>query len=392
MRFQALLLSLVILVSLLLSEVNKPSGESPEAKVEPALASQELKLDNPFSIFLEDFYSVLSEKMNPVRNFISNGVNLVGQGLALAAANLNQNLAATKEIFKSDTSYESYPSTPALVSGTRINTPDASLIFPCQPSNSTKLSLLGQPDQSGFTGFTGKAILMKYLNPSTDLGQVIFELNPEKRWPIASLTKLMTAVLAIEKMDLNKEAVMSEKAVTTEGTAGEFQNGEVFRFQDLIKAMLISSSNDAAVAIAETFGERDFINEMQKKAAGLKMFSTTYLEPTGLSFINQSTVSDLAKLMNYIYLSHPEILEISRQKEAEILELRLNKPRKLLTINKFAGKPDFIGGKTGYIDEAGRNLIGLFDINGKTVLIITLGAEDSFKETEKLKGLVKNCQ
>jgi len=214
----------------------------------------------------------------------------------------------------------------------------------------------------------------------------------------------MTAIVSIEKMDLDKEIIMTKKAVDTEGTAGEFEIGEVFKLRDLIKAMLISSSNDAAVAITESFGEprnstelslrgeRDFINEMQKKAAELKMFSTTYLEPSGLSFINQSTVADLAKLMSYIYFEHPEILEISRQKEAEILELKSNKPRRLLTINKFAGEPDFIGGKTGYIDEAGRNLVGIFDIDGKTVLTIILGADDSFKETEKLKSFVENCQ
>ena len=156
--------------------------------------------------------------------------------------------------------------------------------------------------------------------------------------------------------------------------------------------MLIVSSNDAAVAVAENFGEREFINEMQKKASELKMFQTTYLEPTGLSFINQSTADDLAKLATYIYFNHPEILEISRQKETELLELKSNTARKLLSIDKFAGEPDFIGGKTGYIEEADRNLIALFEINGKTILTITLGADDSFEETARLKDLVQNCQ
>jgi D-alanyl-D-alanine carboxypeptidase len=123
------------------------------------------------------------------------------------------------------------------------------------------------------------------------------------------------------------------------------------------------------------------------------MFKTTYLESTGLSVINQSTVNDLAKLATYIYFNHPEILEISRQKETEITELKSNKARKLLSINKFAGEPDFIGGKTGYIEESlGRNLIALFEINGKTVLTITLGADDSFEETARLKEFVQNCQ
>jgi len=402
MRFQALLLSLVILISLVLS-----SG----TKLLTPVNSEELKSNNSFSIFIKDLHSAFLEKIKlagqDLENFqsaFSEKIKLVDQNFASAAANLNQNLVAIKEILssefnnendKSDKSYQSYPSTSALISETKItlrqaqgdgersrtiNSPDASLIFPCKP------------DQSDFTGFTSKAILMKYLNPSAGSGQVIFELNPEKRWPIASLTKLMTAIVSIEKMDLDKEIVMTEKAVATEGTAGEFKIGEVFKLRDLIKAMFISSSNDAAVAIAESFGGQDFINEMQKKASELKMFSTTYLEPTGLSFINQSTANDLAKLMSYIYFEHPEILEISRQKEAEILELKTGEKRRILTVDKFAGEPDFIGGKTGYIDEAGRNLVGLFDINNKMFLTITLGAEDSFKETEKLKGLIQNCK
>jgi len=399
MRFQAILLSLIILVSLLISGAKFPSTPSSKENVSQTAPAET-------SVFVKDLYSALSGRVALVgqnltvanRNLNQNlnqNLNALSRNLTVTADKLDQNLAALKQIASanvhdflakaSDSNPENPPSVisyPALISKAEIN---AEQIFPCNANQSA---------------FVSKAILIKYL----DYNFNVFELNPEKRWPIASLTKLMTAIVSIEKMDLDKEIIMTKKAVDTEGTAGEFEIGEVFKLRDLIKAMLISSSNDAAVAITESFGEprnstelslrgeRDFINEMQKKAAEIKMFSTTYLEPSGLSFINQSTVADLAKLMSYIYFEHPEILEISRQKEAEILELKSNKPRRLLTINKFAGEPDFIGGKTGYIDEAGRNLVGIFDIDGKTVLTIILGADDSFKETEKLKSFVENCQ
>lgn len=391
MRFQAILLSLIILVSLLISGAKFPSTPSSKENVSQTAPAET-------SVFVKDLYSALSGRVALVgqnltvanRNLNQNlnqNLNALSRNLTVTADKLDQNLAALKQIASanvhdflakaSDSNPENPPSVisyPALISKAEIN---AEQIFPCNANQSA---------------FVSKAILIKYLDSSIGSGPTIFELNPEKRWPIASLTKLMTAIVSIEKMDLDKEIIMTKKAVDTEGTAGEFEIGEVFKLRDLIKAMLISSSNDAAVAITEDFEERDFINEMQKKAAEIKMFSTTYLEPSGLSFINQSTVADLAKLMSYIYFEHPEILEISRQKEAEILELKSNKPRRLLTINKFAGEPDFIGGKTGYIDEAGRNLVGIFDIDGKTVLTIILGADDSFKETEKLKSFVENCQ
>lgn len=384
MRFQAVLLSLVILISLLISGAKFPSTRS----------SDESTIVSQTSVFMKDLYSALSGKITLVgqnltvvnRNLNQNlnqNLNAVSQNLTVTANKLNQNLAALKQILSvnvhnflsraSEPNSENPPSVisyPALISKAEINNEQ---VFLCNSNQSA---------------FVSKAILIKYL----DYNFNVFELNPEKRWPIASLSKLMTALVAIEEIDLNKEITMTEKAVSSDGTAGDFKAGEVFKIHDLIKAMLIGSSNDAAVAIAENFGEREFINEMQKKAAELKMFQTTYLEPSGLSFINQSTVNDLAKLATYIYFNHPEILEISRQKETELLELKSNIARKLLSINKFAGEPDFIGGKTGYIEEAGRNLIALFEINGKKVLTITLGADDSFEETARLKEFVQNCQ
>ena len=388
MRFQAVLLSLVILISLLISGAKFSSTRSSNKNVSQTAPAET-------SVFMKDLYSALSGKVALVgqnltvinRNLNQNlnqNLNALSQNLTVTANELDQNLAALKQIASanvhdflaraSESNSENPPyvvSYPALVSKAEIN---AEQIFPCNPNQSA---------------FTSKAMLMKYL----DYNFNVFELNPEKRWPIASLSKLMTALVAIEKIDSDKEIIMTEKAVSSDGTVGDFKAGEIFKIRDLIKAMLVGSSNDAAVAIAEDFGERDFINEMQKKAAELKMFQTAYWESTGLSVVNQSTVNDLAKLVTYIYFNHPEILEISRQKETELTELKSNTSRKLLSINKFAGEPDFIGGKTGYIEEAlGRNLIALFEINGKTVLTITLGADDSFEETARLKEFVQNCQ
>jgi D-alanyl-D-alanine endopeptidase (penicillin-binding protein 7) len=391
MRFQALFLSLVVLISILISGSSFSFREPVNENIQ-STEVKEIKKDNDFIVFLNDFSDALVKK-----------THAANQQLAFMAKNFNQNLLAIKEIlswkFKDEDS--------------NLNNDFNQFYFPVSVLTSeaklNKVNFLSntvcQLNQSDFSDFKSRVILIKYLmdNPS-DSDETIFEFNADKRWPIASITKLMTAVVAMEKMDLDKKITLTEKAVNTEGVAGEFQVGEVFKLQDLIKTMLMASSNDAAMAIAESFGEpsnstnlnlrgeRDFIDEMQRKAAELKMISTTYLEPTGLSFINQSTANDLAKLMTYIYFKHPEILEISRQKEVEILELKSGRKRKILTVNRFAGEPDFIGGKTGYIDEAGRNLVSLFEINGRKVLSVVLGADDSFKETEKLKNLVKNCK
>ncbi len=371
MQIQAILLSLVIIFSIMINSAannNAPSSASseivqteqvkqlkqpvPVAQIE----KEQVDLKNPFVVFVTDVYSAISNK----------AIDL-GKSLALAAENIGKNFNGSE------------------LSLMPISTSTQNTTLISKPDMATK-SL--KCDSGGYD-FTNKAMLAKYIDNG-----IIFESNSENRWPIASITKLMTAVIALEKTDTEKEIKMSESAITTEGLAGGFKAGESFKEIDLIKAMLVASSNDAAVAITENFegGKAAFVDQMQKKAAELKMFQTTYLEPTGLSFINQSTAKDLSTLMSYIYFKHPDILEISRQKEIQIIEREEGKLKKILNVDQFAGESDFIGGKTGFIDESGKNLIAVFDISGKTVVTVVLGADNSFKETAALKSLVQTCK
>ena len=255
-----------------------------------------------------------------------------------------------------------------------------------QSEPNTKLPILN----CGFEDavFRSKAILARYLD-----NQIRFlSLNTNERWPIASLSKLMTAVIAIEKLGLDKKVTMSDTAVNTAGEAGNLNPKEIFTVQDLIKVIIITSSNDAAAALSESLGQKEFVNEMRNKAAELKMTQTTFVEPTGLSFLNQSTAEDLEKLVLYINLNYPEIFDISRVKNSTVRDLASGKRKTLTNINQLAGQTDFLGGKTGHIEEADYNLIALFNINGKEVLTVILGASDIIGEMTKLKNIIYNCQ
>ncbi len=223
-----------------------------------------------------------------------------------------------------------------------------------------------------------------------DSGTELFGLNTYSLWPIASLTKLMTAVITIENVGQNKYIPITEKAWATESMAGGFRVGEVYQASDLIKAMLVVSSNDAAAAIAEFYGENNFLEAMQKKAAALGMTQTTFADSSGLSFLNQSSVYDLEKLIEYILKDHPEILAITKQTKAELLEINSGHKRVLANINFFAGREDFEGGKTGFIDASGSNLISIFNYKEHRLLIIFFGAEDRFVETESLYNWIKS--
>jgi len=229
---------------------------------------------------------------------------------------------------------------------------------------------------------SSQIVLIKLLNTNTSLK----EIKTGGRWPIASLTKLMTALIVVENLDLNKEIEISEKAVENPGTIGDFKAGEVYKAEDLLKAMLILSSNDAAAALAESFGEEQFISLMEQKAAKLGMTETEFSDPTGINWLNQSTAEDLSKLVDYIFSYKPKIFNFTKEPIISILEIKSGKPRVYKNINEFAGQDNFLGGKTGFIDESKGNLISLFsDLYDRgPILIIILGSNDRFGDTRTL--------
>lgn len=230
-----------------------------------------------------------------------------------------------------------------------------------------------------------KSALVKNLNTN----ETFFNFNSSKRWAIASLTKLMTAIVVLEKIGSDKEIIFNEKTIAAAGEAGSFKINDVFKADDLIKTMMLISSNDAAAALTEVINEKEFVKIMNEKAEELKMTETVFLNNSGLSFLNQSTADDMVKLINYIGNQHPKILEISRLKEDIIYEIKTNKSKKIININQFAGNADFLGGKSGYLESAGRNLISLFNINNQPIIVVILGAEDAYKETENLLSCIK---
>ena len=218
-----------------------------------------------------------------------------------------------------------------------------------------------------------------------------YSLNPENRWALASLTKLMASVIALEEIGKDNIAVISKFAVDSEGTAGNLKADEEYSINDLIKAMLMVSSNDAATAIAEFYGVQDFVMKMQQKADLLEMKQTVFFDPTGISFLNQGTIHDLEKLVKYIYKNHPEIFSATKKQKDGILELEKGIQKGLININNFASREDFLGGKTGFTDQAEGNLISLFKYKGRTILLIVLGTDNRFGQTDLLYNWIKKA-
>ncbi len=216
---------------------------------------------------------------------------------------------------------------------------------------------------------------------SLEEGFPFLHYNTHKQWPIASVTKLMTAVVALENIGADKKIPVSELAVATEGIAGSLKSGEVYALSDLAKIMLLSSSNDAAAAFEEYLGGRDECARlMNKKARELGMIDTIFNDGVGLSDLNISTASDLLILNKYIIERHPDIFMWTRTNSFLVEPFNDPKTKTVSNIIPFVDTKNFLGGKTGTIEASQENFSGIFLLKDYKVAVIVLGSPDRAKE------------
>ena len=222
-----------------------------------------------------------------------------------------------------------------------------------------------------------------------ELDTNIKQFEAAKKWPIASITKLITAKIALDDIPVEAEIIFSKKAIETEGSFIPFIEGEKYSRDDVLRALLMSSNNDAAVALSEYIGEELFISKMNVFIANIGLIDTHFDDVSGLSVRNVSTANDLKSIAREIYFNDPIIFEITRLGTTTIREINSGRELNILNINQFSKSLDFMGGKTGYILESGQNLLAVFIRNNRLILSIVLNTEDRFKETEKLLNYIK---
>lgn len=216
--------------------------------------------------------------------------------------------------------------------------------------------------------------------------RILLDQGAGLRLPIASLTKLMTAHVALESYDAEEIVIVSARAIAQEGPQGWLQQGQKITVKDLLYPLLLESSNDAAAALAEHGTAEVFMRRMNRQATILGLSSTSFVNSTGLDpedpegELNMSSAYDLAQLVIAIKEKHPEVFDI--------LSLPAFGPytntNQFLRANGWHTK--VLGGKTGWTDRAQGCLILLLQSpknKGYTIYVI-LGAEDRFEEMRKL--------
>lgn len=231
--------------------------------------------------------------------------------------------------------------------------------------------------------------------------KILAEKNAYDQLPIASVTKLMTAMVAADSLDMEQIITMDSRNILKEEGSKRFNAGTKFKAKELLHAMLVESNNDAAAAFMEEVGKTKFIEQMNLKAKQLNLLSTYFNNPVGLDpkdirdELNYSTAADLLAIAKEVKENYPQILEITSLPEYNVhnsdgwFNHVAVSTDKLLASNELAcdGAPlKILGGKTGSTDLAKKNLVLITGSpNPEGYLInIVLSSDDNFEDTKKL--------
>ena len=225
------------------------------------------------------------------------------------------------------------------------------------------------------------AILM-----DSDNNLILYEKNIHNVRSVASISKIMTAILAIESGKLDEVVTVGEEIDSSYGSGIYIKNGEQLTLRDLVYGLMLRSGNDAAISIA-TFisgNEEDFVKLMNEKAKEIKMSNTTFNNSSGLDekYGNMSTAYDMALLMSYC-VKNNEFKKITSTKK---YKLKTNKntyswtnKNKLLFSYKY-----LVSGKTGYTKIAKRTLVTAAAKNGINLVVVTLNDGNDWQDHENL--------
>lgn len=240
-----------------------------------------------------------------------------------------------------------------------------------------------------------KAAIILNFKPNNQKEGILYQKNINQILPIASLTKIMTAIIALENFDLEEVIKVSKNSVEINGDKGGLIRDEELKVEDLLYIMLMESSNDAAMALASDnprLSYEEFINLMNSKAKELGLEKTVFVEPVGLSPANQSSASEITMLTKYAF-NYPLLLEILKTYQTTIFSIDNKFIHNLTNTNKLLGKiPQIIGGKTGFTEEAGGCMLTVSNIfNDNYLIIVVLGSTQREDDTEKLINWVQEA-
>ena len=222
-----------------------------------------------------------------------------------------------------------------------------------------------------------------------DTGDVIFEKNANQKMGMASTTKIMTAIVAIENASLEKRVEITSEMTGVEGSSIYLQEGEILTLEELLYALLLESANDASIAIACAVGGNvdNFVEMMNKKAEELGLVNTHFTNPHGLDDKDHyTTARELGALAGYA-MNNPVFYDIASTYKRTI-PLGEDGARVLVNHNKLLKSYDgSIGVKTGFTKKCGRCLVSCAERDGVRIIAVTLNAPSDWNDHKKMLDL-----
>lgn len=229
---------------------------------------------------------------------------------------------------------------------------------------------------------TARAVLIKDLGTET----MLYQKDANLSLPIASTTKIMTALVASEYFKQNSILTVGSSANIPGSKVGLIY-GENLTFRSLLYGMLLNSGNDAAFTIAENYpgGMQGFVSAMNKKVSEIVLQNTHFDNPAGFDSPNHfSSASDMAKITQEA-LKDANLTKIFATKETNIVSLNKRYTHQLFNLNRLLSDVSgVLGVKTGTTEQAKENLVTLVERNNHKILLVVLGSDDRFGETTKL--------
>ncbi len=229
-------------------------------------------------------------------------------------------------------------------------------------------------------GVTAQAYLIHNLTT----GSVVMGHNTDQALPIASVSKLATAVVARKVLSADDRVTITRGIMSTYGNTALFKVGETLKASDLLYPLLMVSSNDAAEAFAQEYGRAAFMRAMNEWAQSIGAYRTYFADPSGLSPKNVSTVHDISLMIDWIRKNDPTILETSLLKTKTIRSHTWVNPTHFLSWSYYSG------GKNGYTSEANHTSVALFTLgkNRQVYAMVVLNSKNRDADMLKLLGKV----
>jgi len=230
-----------------------------------------------------------------------------------------------------------------------------------------------------------------------DTGEVVIDKNADAVTPIASITKLMTAMVILDRgLDLNQRIVISrEDSDSLKGTRSRLRPGNILTRGELLLIALMASENRAAAALGRTYpgGLEPFVAAMNAKAAALDMRDSRFVDPTGLSPNNVSSARDLVKLVRAAH-EYSVIRDYTTKDRAMVRASDRGRPLSYHNTNGLvrAHRWDVELSKTGYISEAGRCLVMRVKLASKDLIVVLLdswGRQSRIGDANRIKKWVE---